>query len=178
MNNSSIAGTVGPNPGTGSATKVARVIVLLFMIMIINFNFTIYHLYMRQKPEFSNRLLNVLYSFHAYLLQFGSFLILLIFCSKTMFIEQFIPYREVLITMRMFHLFCVFINIFFIGMATVIQSFKMNLYLLMSVKITEKIISATAFLISILLFTLLYGRTSRFCTRAYKRCFFGSVRGS
>ena len=85
MDNSSLAGTVGPNPGTGSTTAVARVIALLFMIMITNFNFTIYHLYMRQKPEFSNRLLNVLYSFHASLLQCGSFLILLIFCSKTMY---------------------------------------------------------------------------------------------
>ena len=85
MDNSSLAGTVGPNPGTGSTTAVPRVIALLFMIMITNFNFTIYHLYMRQKPEFSNRLLNVLYSFHASLLQCGSFLILLIFCSKTMY---------------------------------------------------------------------------------------------
>ena len=35
-------------------------------------------------------------------------------------------------------------------MATVIQSFKMDLYLLISVRITGKIISTTAFLISIL----------------------------
>ena len=53
-------------------------------------------------------------------------------------------------TIRMCHLSCVFINIFCIGMANVIQSFKMDLYLLISVRITRKIISTTAFLLSIL----------------------------
>ena len=152
MNNSSLVSEVRPNPVTYSATAVTRVILLLFMIMVTNFNFTIYHLYMRQKPEFSNRLLNVLYSFHASLLQFGSFLILLIFCS--MYIdaayEKSIPRAEVLITIRMLHLSCVFINIFCIGMGTVIQSFKMDLYLFISVRITGKIVRTTAFLFSIL----------------------------
>ena len=153
MNNSSLVSEVRPNPVNYSATAVTRVIVLLFMIMVTNFNFTIYHLYMRQKPEFSNRLLNVLYSFHASLLQFGSVLILSIFC--VMYIdaayENFIqPAAEVLITIRMLHLSCVFINIFCIGMATVIQSFKMDLYLFISVRITGKIVRTTTFLISIL----------------------------
>ena len=150
MDNSSFA-EVGSNP------VVTRVITLLFLIMIIitNFNFTIYHLYMRKKPEFSNRLLNVLYSFHAYLLQFGSFLILLIFCDKNMDINiintLFFPPTKVLVKIRTFHLSCVFINIFNIGMATAIQNFKMDLYLLISLRITRKIICMTTFLISILI---------------------------
>ena len=144
-----------------SATTVTKTIFLLFvlliMITITNFNFTIYHLYMRKKPEFSNRLLNVLYSFHAYLLQFGSFLILLIFCDETMdnTFRDFNPSTELLVTIRMLHLSCVFINIFYIGVATVIQNFKMDLYLLISVRIDRKIISLTTFVISILLNVLL-----------------------
>ena len=53
MDNNSLAGEVGQNPVTYNATEVARVIAILVMIMVTNFNFTIYHLYMRQKPEFS-----------------------------------------------------------------------------------------------------------------------------
>ena len=156
MDNSSLVREDGPNPVTYSATAVTRVIALLFMIMVTNFNFTIYHLYMKQKPEFSNRLLNVLYSFHASLLQVGSFLILLIFCGKTIYLDaniwykHLIPPNEVLITIRMLHLSCVFLNIFCIGMATAIQSFKMDLYLLISLRITGKIVRTTEFLISIL----------------------------
>ena len=154
MDNSSLRSEDGPNPVTYSGTAVTRVIALLFMIMVTNFNFTIYHLYMKQKPEFSNRLLNVLYSFHASLLQVGSFLILLIFCGNTMHLDarykHLIPPNEVLITIRMLHLSCVFLNIFCIGMATAIQSFKMDLYLLISLRITGKIVRTTEFLISIL----------------------------
>ena len=145
-------------PEPSSATTVTKTIFLLFtllvMITITNFNFTIYHLYMGKKPEFSNRLLNVLYSFHAYLLQFGSFLILLIFCDKTMDnirFRHFIPSSEFLLTIRMLQLTCVFINIFYIGIATVIQNFKMDLYLLISMRIDRKIICSTTFVISILL---------------------------
>ena len=148
------------DPLPTGATIVTITIFLLFMLltMIINFNFTIYHLYMRKKPEFSNRLLNVLYSFHACLLQFGSFLILLILCDNTMdnnTFRHFIPSTELLVTIRMLHLSCVFINIFYIGMATLIQNFKMDLYLLISMRIDRKIICSTTFVISILLNILL-----------------------
>ena len=157
MDNNSLADKVKSNPVTYSVT-VIQVITLLLLIIIINFNFTIYQLYMRKKPEFSNRLLNVLYSFHAYLLQFGSFLILLIFCDKNMDIDivnalyrQLFPPTKVLVKIRMFHLSCVFINIFNIGIATAIQNFKMDLYLVISLRITKKIICMTTFLISILI---------------------------
>ena len=158
MANSSLASEAGPNPAVYSITVVTRVITVLFLLMVTNFNFTIYHLYMRKKPEFSNRLLNVLYSFHASLLQFGSFLILLIFCLKSTYYydrirteyKKFIPSLEVLIMIRMFHLCCVFVNIFFIGMASVIQNFRMDLYLLISMKITRKIVCAVTFFISII----------------------------
>ena len=156
MANSSLASEAGPNPAIYSVTAVARVITLLFLLMVTNFNFTIYHLYMRKKPEFSNRLLNILYSFHAFLLQFGSFLILLIFCVKSADgyygildeYKKFIP--SLLCMIRMFHLCCVFVNIFFIGMASVMQNFRMDLYLLISVKINRKIVCANTFLISII----------------------------
>ena len=156
--NSSLAGDAGPNPVTRSLTALFRVSTLLFLVTITNFNYTIYHFYMRKKPEFSNRLLNVLYSVHAYLLQFGSLLILLIFCDSAYgyrsfsgWSRHFLSSPEVLMTVRMFHLSCVFINIFFIGMATILQNFKMDFYLLISVKINEKIICLTLSLISILL---------------------------
>ena len=140
------------DPVPHSVTSVTKTLFLLFMLLIMftitNFNFTIYHIYMRKKPEFSNRLLNVLYSFHAYLLQFGSFLILLVFCDNTFY--HFIP-TELLVTIRMLLLSCVFINIFYIGMATLIQNFKMDLYLLISMRIDRKIVCSTLFVISILL---------------------------
>ena len=156
MANTSLASEVGPNPAIYSVTAVARVITILFLLMVTNFNFTIYHLYMRKKPEFSNRLLNILYSFHAFLLQFGSFLILLIFCEKSTAghygilneYKKFIP--SLLFMIRMFHLCCVFVNIFFIGMASVMQNFRMDLYLLMSLKINRKIVCANTFFISII----------------------------
>lgn len=145
-----------------SAAAVTRVFTILFLVTITNFIFTIYHLYMRKKPELANRLLNVLYSFHAFLLQFGSFLILTIFCEKTtvygnfgstrFWLEifgNFIKSFEILITIRMLHLSCVFINVFFIGMTTVIQHFKMEIYLLISVRISRKILYSTTFLLSI-----------------------------
>ena len=140
------------DPVPHSVTSVTKTLFLLFMLLIMftitNFNFTIYHIYMRKKPEFSNRLLNVLYSFHAYLLQFGSFLILLVFCDNTFY--HFIP-TELLVTIRMLLLSCVFINIFFLAMATVIQHFMMDVYLLISVRITRKIIYSTTFLLSIII---------------------------
>ena len=129
MKNGSIESEAGQNPKTYSTTSVVQVITLLFLIAVANFNFTIYHLYMREKPEFSNRLLNVIHSLHAYLLQFGSFLTLLILI---------IPSTEVLFTIRMFHFTCVFISIFYIGMATVIKNFRMDLYLMISIKSPEK----------------------------------------
>ena len=133
---------------------VLELIILLFLILITNFNFTIFHLYMRKNPEFSNRLLNVLYSFHAILLQFESLLILLLFCDikkhKYTYLDIDIDATEVLITIRMVCLSCLFINNVFIGMATVIQSFKMDFYLLISLSITNKILCTTTFFISIL----------------------------
>ena len=141
---SSFLREAGPNP--------MIYITLLFLVTITNFNFTIYHLYMRKKPELSNRLLNVLYSFHAFLLQFGSFLILIVFFEKTTELSisklEFWNYFEIF---RMFHLSCVFINIFFLAMATLIQHFMMDVYLLISVRITRKIIYSTTFLLSIII---------------------------
>ena len=141
----------GPNPMFYSAAAVTRVITLLFLVTITNLIFTIYHLYMRKKPEFSNRLLNVLYSFHAFLLQFGSFLILIIFCEETTEHENFKQAFEIFVTIRMINFSCVFINIFFIGMATVIQHFKKEIYLLISVRITRKILYSTTVLLSIII---------------------------
>ena len=137
MNNSSLESDAGQKPVIYSAPAVIQVITLLFLIAITNFNFIIYHLYMRKKPEFSNRLLNVIYSIHALLLQFGSFLTPLILI---------IPSTEVLVTIRMFHVTCVFISILCIGMANFIKNCKMDLYLRFSMKITRKIICMTTFL--------------------------------
>ena len=147
--NSSLIAEAGPNPMIYSAAAVTRVITILFLVTSTNFIFTIYHLYTRKKPEFSNRLLNVLYSFHAFLLQFGSFLILVIFCEESTSDENFNQAFEIFITIRMLHLSCVFINVFFIGMATVIQHFKFEIYLLISV--TRKKLYSTTFLISIII---------------------------
>ena len=133
---------------------VIELIILLVLILITKFNFTIFHLYMREKPEFSNRLLNVLYSFHAFLLQFESFLILLLFCDikkhKYTYLDIDIDATEVLIAIRMVCLSCLFINNVCIGIATVIQNLKMDFYILISLSITNKIICTTTFLISIL----------------------------
>ena len=149
--NSSLISEAGPNPMIYSCAAVTRVITILFLVTSTNFIFTIYHLYTRKKPEFSNRLLNVLYSFHAFLLQFGSFLILVIFCEESTSDENFNQAFEIFITIRMLHLSCVFINVFFIGMATVIQHFKIEIYLQISVRITRKILYSTTFLISIII---------------------------
>lgn len=133
---------------------VLELIILILLFLITNFNFTMFHLYMRKKPESSNRLLNVLYSFHAFLLQFGSFLILLCFCDikkhEYRYFDTDIYITEVLITIRRICLSCVFINNVYVGMATVIQNFKMDFYLLISLRLTKKIICTTTFFISIL----------------------------
>ena len=151
MVNSSLLSEAGPNPVIYSAAAVTRVITLLLLVTITNFIFTIYHLYMRKKPEFSNRVLSVLYSFHAFLLQVGSFLILIIFCDETSEYEKFNRSFEIFITIRMLHLSCVCINVFFIGMATVIQHFKMEIYILISMRITRKILYSTTILLSIII---------------------------
>ena len=138
-----------------SASVVTTIITSLVLISITNFNFTIYHLYMRKKSELKNRLLNVLYSFHASLLQFGSFLMLLIICDSFTYKDPTrgheVHIHELLITIRMFHLSCVFLNIFNIGIATFIQHFKMSFYLQISVKMNTRKNSMLTFLLSTLI---------------------------
>ena len=124
-----------------------------------NFNFTIYKLYMKEKPKSKNRLLNVLHWFHASLLQFGTLLIPFILADKfedkrnltNLSLTRIIPSQEVSIQIRMLHLSCVCLNNFNIGMATVILHFKNKIYLHISLKITKKILLGTTFLISILI---------------------------
>ena len=51
--------------GFSNTTKTVIVLsVVIVPIILINISYILYHLYMKKKTEFSNRLLNVLYSDH------------------------------------------------------------------------------------------------------------------
>ena len=47
-------------------------IFVLFKIIMINITYTFYHFYMRKKIEFESRMLNILYSHIAFIMQLGS----------------------------------------------------------------------------------------------------------
>ena len=53
-------------------------IFVLFKIIMINITYTFYHLYMRKKIEFESRMLNILYSHIAFIMQLGSIINLII----------------------------------------------------------------------------------------------------
>ena len=50
------------------------ILLTLTLSVVINFLFTMFHIYMRRKSEYQFRLLNVLYSHLALILQFGTLL--------------------------------------------------------------------------------------------------------
>ena len=137
---------------------VISVILLVFLIMMINFNFTIFKMYMKRNTKSNETLLNALHWLHASILQFGSVLILLILADKfndklvnLSSLNLLIPSKEFFIQIRMLHLSCVFLNIFNIGIATVMHSFKKHIYLQIGHKISKAIIYMTTMLLSILI---------------------------
>ena len=54
------------------------IIFVLFKIIMINITYTFYHLYMRKKIEFESRMLNILYSHIAFIMQLGSIINLIL----------------------------------------------------------------------------------------------------
>ena len=144
-----------PNLISYSWIAVILVISLVILILFTNLNFTIIKSYLMKNPESKNRLLNVLHWLQASILQFGSVLIFLIlaekFNDKLLNLNLLIPSKEFCIQISMLHLSCVFLNIFSIGIATVIHSFKKNMYLQIGQKFTKNIIFMTTLLLSILI---------------------------
>ena len=148
-----------PNLISYSWIAVILVISLVILILFTNLNFTIIKSYLMKNPESKNRLLNVLHWLQASILQFGSVLIFLILAEKfndkfdkVLNLNLLIPSKEFCIWISMLHLSCVFLNIFSIGIATVlIHCFKKKIYLKIGQKYNKKIIFMTTLLLSILI---------------------------
>ena len=100
------------------------------LVILINVTYMLYHLYMKKKAEFSNRLLNVLYSQFAILGQLGSFIVLLmIFYSLGLIgserVQVLLMLRQVQLVMMAYY--CITISI-----SNMLHTFKMSLYLHLS----------------------------------------------
>ena len=80
-------------------------IFVLFKIIMINITYTFYHLYMRKKIEFESRLLNILYSHIAFIMQLGSITNLILILH----ILQFLDLSEQIISSS---IICLFLQIF------------------------------------------------------------------
>ena len=63
------------------------IIFVLFKIIMINITYTFYHLYMRKKIEFESRMLNILYSHIAFILQLGSIINLILILHILQFLD-------------------------------------------------------------------------------------------
>lgn len=120
--------------GFSNTTKTVIVLsVVIVLIILINISYILYHLYMKKKTEFSNRLLNVLYSHVAIYIQIGSFVnFLLILHSLRLFGLKNKSEVMALLMMRYVQLLIVFLYIVAISLSNTLHTFKMSLYLSLS----------------------------------------------
>ena len=104
------------------------------LVILINVTYMLYHLYMKKKAEFSNRLLNVLYSQFAILGQLGSFIIILLMILYSLGligsgsehgVQVLLMLRQVQLLMMSYY--CIAISI-----SNMLHTFKMSLYLHLS----------------------------------------------
>ena len=98
------------------------------LVILINVTYMLYHLYMNS--EFSNRLLNVLYSQFAILGQLGSLIVLLmIFQSLGLIYSERV---QVLLMLRQVQLLMMSYYCITISISNMLHTFKMSLYLHLS----------------------------------------------
>ena len=104
------------------------------LVIMINVTYMLYHLYMKKKAEFSNRLLNVLYSQFGILCQLGSFISLLLMILYSLGLigsgsEQRV---QVLLMLRQVQLLMMSYYCIIISISNMLHTFKMSLYLHLS----------------------------------------------
>ena len=114
-----------------NTAKTVTVLSIAFvLIMLINVTYMLYHLYIKKKAEFSNRLLNVLYSQFAILGQLGSLIVLLmIFHSLGLIGSEGV---QVLLMLRQVQLLMMSYYCITISISNMLHTFKMSLYLHLS----------------------------------------------
>ena len=107
--------------------------IVIVLIILINLTYTLYHLYMKKKAEFSNRLLNVLYSHVAIYIQIGSLINFFLILNSLGLLEFRNESGVMLFLMlRYIQLLIVFYYIVAISFSNTLHTFKMSLYLHLS----------------------------------------------
>ena len=107
--------------------------IVIVLIILINLTYTLYHLYMKKKAEFSNRLLNVLYSHVAIYIQIGSLINFFLILYSLGLLEFRNESGVMLFLMlRYIQLLIVFYYIVAISFSNTLHTFKMSLYLHLS----------------------------------------------
>ena len=104
------------------------------LVIMINVTYMLYHLYMKKKAEFSNRLLNVLYSQFGILCQLGSFISLLLMILYSLGLIGFGSEQRVqeLLMLRQVQLLMMSYYCITISISNMLHTFKMSLYLHLS----------------------------------------------
>lgn len=119
-----------------SFSNIAKTVTVLstafVLVILINVTYMMYHLYMKKKAEFSNRLLNVLYSQFAIIAQLGSFIIFLLIFYILGLIGSEHGVLVVIMLMRQVQLLMAFYYLITISIANMLHTFKMSLYLHLS----------------------------------------------
>ena len=140
-----------------NTTKTVIVLsIVIVLIILINISYILYHLYMKKKTEFSNRLLNVLYSHVAIYIQIGSFInFLLILHSLRLFGLQNKSEVMALLMLRYVQLLIVFLYIVAISLSNTLHTFKMSIYLSLSCSYYGSIYIFVAILMSRYLNTII-----------------------
>ena len=119
-----------------SVSNIAKTVTVLstafVLVILINVTYMLYHLYMKKKAEFSNRLLNVLYSQFAIIAQLGSFIIFLLIFHILGLIGSEHEVLVVIMLMRQVQLLMAFYYLITISIANMLHTFKMSLYLHLS----------------------------------------------
>ena len=119
-----------------SVSNIAKTVTVLctafVLVILINITYMMYHLYMKKKAEFSNRLLNVLYSQFAIIAQLGSFIIFLLIFHILGLIGSEHGVLVVIMLMRHVQLLMAFYYVITITIANMLRTFKMSLYLHLS----------------------------------------------
>ena len=107
--------------------------IVIVLIILINITYILYHLYMKKKAEFSNRLLNVLYSHVAIYIQIGSLINFFLILNSLGLLEFRNESGVMLFLMlRYIQLLIVFYYIVAISFSNTLHTFKMSLYLHLS----------------------------------------------
>ena len=118
---------------SNNSKNVIVLSIVIVLIILINLTYTLYHLYMKKKAEFSNRLLNVLYSHVAIYIQIGSLINFFLILYSLGLLEFRNKSGVMLFLMlRYIQLLIVFFYIVAISFSNTLHTFKMSLYLHLS----------------------------------------------